>query len=439
VKTNPNKKTLINIVTLGCAKNLVDSERLARQLELNGFKILNNSDSKKARIIVINTCGFIEDAKRESINTILSFINAKAKGIVDKVYVIGCLSQRYKQELKTEIKEVDSYFGVNSLEEIIKALSLEYKSQLLNEREISTLGHYSYLKISEGCNRHCAFCVIPNIRGKYHSQSIESLLSEAKFLSNKKVKELILIAQDLTYYGKDLGGKCRLPELIIKLAEINGIEWIRLHYAYPSAFPKEIIQLLKSLPKLCKYLDIPLQHISDPILKKMKRNINESKTRGLIELLRKEVPNIAIRTTLLVGYPGETERDFEKLIEFVKWARFDRLGVFTYSHEEDTFAYKNFNDDISNSVKKMRSNYIMDIQSAISFELNQQKIGKKYKIIIDRREGEDYIGRTEFDSPEVDNEVIIRKCEQNLKPGMFVNARIISASEYDIEARLEND
>jgi ribosomal protein S12 methylthiotransferase len=435
LKTNPNKNSYINIVTLGCAKNLVDSEKLARQLESSGIKILHNSDSAKARTVVINTCGFIEAAKKESIDTILSFIQAKENGIIDHLYVIGCLSERYKVELEAEMKEVDSYFGVNSMEEILQTLGLEYKSQLLNERKIGTPSHYAFLKISEGCDRTCSFCAIPLIRGKHESRSIESLLSEAVFLSKRKVKELILIAQDLTYYGRDLYGKSNLAELISKLSEIEGIEWIRLHYAYPSAFPPDVIKLLKSLPKICKYIDIPFQHISDSMLSKMRRNITATKTRELIGYLRAEIPEIAIRTTLMVGHPGETEKDFEELVEFVKWARFDRLGVFTYSHEEDTFAAKNYSDEIPESIKKSRAEHIMKVQSEISLELNLLKIGKDYKVIIDRREGDDYFGRTEFDSPEVDNEVIIKSANCKLEPGMFVNVKITAASEYDLEAR----
>ncbi len=436
MKTNPKKNTLINIVTLGCSKNLVDSEKLARQLENNGIKILHNSDSARARTVVINTCGFIESAKKESIDTILGFVHAKEKGMLDQIYVIGCLSERYKSELESEIGEVDSYFGVNSIEEIISALGLEYKSQLLNERRIGTPSHYSYLKISEGCDRTCSFCAIPLIRGKHISGTIESLVSEAEFLAKRNVKELILIAQDLSYYGIDLYGKAKLAELIEQLSIIEGIEWIRLHYAYPTAFPEEVITQFKNNSKLCRYIDIPFQHSSDDVLKMMRRNSTAENTRKLIEHLRNEVPGIAIRTTLMVGHPGETEKDFENLADFVRWARFDRLGIFTYSHEEDTFAAKNYKDDIPESVKKERADYIMNLQAGISLELNQQKIGKQFRVIVDGSEGDDFLARTEFDSPEVDNEVIIKDCEKKLEVGSFVNVEITAASEYDIEANL---
>jgi ribosomal protein S12 methylthiotransferase len=438
MKTNPHKSTFINIITLGCAKNLVDSERLASQLESNGIRILYNSNSIKARIVVINTCGFIEAAKRESIDTILYYIKSKEKGQIDQVHVIGCLSERYKSELKEEINEVDSYFGVNSIEEIVSALGFQYRSQLLNERKIGTPSHYAYLKIAEGCNHRCSFCAIPLIRGNYQSRSIESLVSESEFLASRKVKELILIAQDLTYYGKDLDGKGKLAELIKQLSGIKDIEWIRLHYAYPHSFPLEVINQIKTQPKICKYVDIPFQHISDFMLKKMRRSITAVQTRELIELLRLEVPEIAIRTTLLVGHPGESEKDFKELENFIKWARFERLGIFTYSHEEGTFAANNFKDEISESIKNERAERIMDIQAGISLELNKQKIGKQFKTIIDRREGDTYYGRTEFDSPEVDNELIIRNTNQSMKIGTFVNVEITSATEYDLEGILVN-
>ena len=436
MKANPNKNTIINIVTLGCSKNLVDSERLASQLESNGIKILHNSDSPKARTVVINTCGFIESAKKESIDTILGFVHAKDKGLIDKIYVIGCLSERYKSELEKEITEVDSYFGVNSLEEIVASLGLQYKSQLLNERKTGTPEHYSYLKISEGCDRTCSFCAIPLIRGKHESRTIESLVSEAEFLAKRNVKELILIAQDLSYYGRDLYGGAKLPELIDELSKVNGIEWIRLHYAYPTAFPEKVVYQFKSISKLCRYIDIPFQHSSDAILKMMRRNSTAESTRQFIEHLRNEVPEIAIRTTLMVGHPGETEKEFENLAEFVRWARFDRLGIFTYSHEDDTYAAKHYKDDIPESVKKSRADYIMNIQSGISLELNQQKIGKQFRIIVDGREGDNFLGRTEFDSPEVDNEVFIKDCKKELEPGAFVNVEITGASEYDLEAKI---
>ncbi len=421
----------INIITLGCSKNIVDSENLATQINNRNIKLTFDEFNFNADTVIINTCGFIADAKEESINTILEFANAKIEGKIKNLYVTGCLSERYKEELKKEIPEVDKYFGVNDIKKIVEQLQIDYKKELLGERIISTPSHFAYLKISEGCDRTCAFCAIPLIRGKHKSVPKEILLSQAKNLAEKGVKELILIAQDLTYYGLDIYKKQALPELLEKLSEIKGIEIIRLHYAYPANFPFDILKVMKEKPNIAKYLDIPFQHISDSVLKKMKRRHNKKQTLDLIKKLRQEIPEITIRTTLLVGFPGETEKDFNELKKFVKETRFDRLGVFTYSEEENTFGGDNYEDDVPQEIKQARADEIMKIQQQISYEINQNKIGKTFKVIIDKETDEYYTGRTEFDSPEVDNEVLIKK-DRQLKTGNIYSVKIISAEEFDL-------
>jgi len=385
-----NMKNTINIITLGCSKNLVDSEVLMGQIKENNISVVHQSD-EKANIIVINTCGFIEDAKQESIDTIFQYVEAKKKGIIDKVFVMGCLSERYKKNLKNEIPEVDGFFGVNELPEIIDSIGAKHKKEFYN-RIITTPSHYAYLKVAEGCDRKCSFCAIPLIRGKFISKPIEVIISEAKNLVAQGVKELILIAQDLTYYGVDIYKKQKLAQLIIELEKITGLEWIRLHYTYPTSFPDEVLDLISKSTKICNYIDIPLQHISDKILKSMKRGITGNETRKLIDKIRLKIPNVAIRTTMMLGYPGETDENFNELLDFIKEYKFDRLGVFTYSAEEDTFA-NTLNDDVPQSIKQQRADEIMEIQEKISFELNNQKIGKTFKVLFDKEEGDYFVGR----------------------------------------------
>ena len=425
----------INIITLGCSKNIVDSENLATQINSQNIKFTFDEFNFDADTVVINTCGFIADAKEESINTILEFAEAKKTGKIDNLYVMGCLSERYKDELVKEIEDVDKFFGVNDLKEIVEQLKIDYKKELLGERVISTPSHFAYLKISEGCDRTCAFCAIPLIRGKHVSVPMELLISQTKSLANKGVKELILIAQDLSYYGIDIYKEQKLPELVEKLSDIEGIKIIRLHYAYPANFPEDILRVMKEKNNVAKYLDIPFQHISDSVLARMKRRHDKKLTVSLINKMRKEVPGIAIRTTLLVGFPGETEKDFEELKEFVKEMRFDRLGVFTYSEEENTYGGDNYEDDVPEDVKQARADEIMEIQQQISYEINQQKIGKEFNVIIDKETEDYYIGRTEFDSPEVDNEVLIVK-DNKLIPGNIYKTNIISAEEFDLYGEL---
>ncbi len=418
----------INVITLGCSKNLVDSEVLMRQLE-DRFEILNDAD-EDTDIVVINTCGFIGDAKEESVDTILSAVEAKKEGRVGKVYVTGCLSQRYKKELSEEIEYVDGFYGVNDLPEILNDLQVDYKKELLGERHITTPKHYAYLKISEGCDRSCSFCAIPLIRGGHVSVQEDDLIKQAEYLASKGVKELLLIAQDLTYYGVDIYGKRTIARLVEKLSKVDGIEWIRLHYAYPAGFPEELLEVMNDNTKVCKYLDIPLQHINDRILKAMKRGLGTAGTWDLIKRIKKKVPGVALRSTLIVGYPGETETEFEELMEFVKQAKFDRLGVFKYSEEEDTTAY-NLEDNVPEDVKQERADRIMMLQQEISMQLNKRREGKVYKTIIDRKEGGYYIGRTEFDSPEVDNEVLINT-DKILKIGSFYDIFIEKADFFDL-------
>lgn len=427
MNTKPKQK--INIITMGCSKNLVDSEQLMRQLN-DKYIVLHDSEKDDADIVVINTCGFIADAKEESIDSILTYSEAKKKGKLKKVYVMGCLSQRYKDELKKEMPEVDAFFGVNDITDLMKTLEVDFKKELLGERMLTTPKHYAYLKIAEGCNRRCSFCAIPLIRGNNISKPIENLISEVEWLVSQGVKEIILIAQDLTYYGMDIYKKRKLAELLEKIALIKGVEWIRLHYTYPAAFPMDVLKIMAKYDNICKYLDIPLQHINTEILASMKRNIDSSKTKELISKLRKIVPGINIRTTLIVGYPGETFFQFEELKKFVADSKFERLGVFTYSPEENTSAYK-LKNNVSAKTKEKRQSEIMELQQLISAELNLKKIGKTYKTIIDRKEGNFWIGRTEFDSPEVDTEVLITS-NKDLIIGNFYNVIITNTEDYDI-------
>ena len=422
-------KKKINIITLGCSKNLVDSEVLMNQL-VGDFSVLHDSN-EDADIIVINTCGFINDAKEESVDTILRAVQSKKNGDTKKVLVTGCLSQRYKDELTKEITGVDGFFGVNELPEILNALDINYKKELVGERLLTTPKHYAYLKISEGCNRNCSFCAIPLIRGKHVSKPKKEIINEVKFLAKQGVKEVILIAQDLTWYGIDIYNKRELTDLLNQISKVEGIEWIRLHYTYPANFPVGLLNIIHDNPKVCSYMDMPLQHINSRILRSMKRGLGGKKTIELIRKIKEEIPDIALRTTLIVGYPGETEDEFNQLMDFVKQTRFERLGVFTYSPEEDTSAF-NLKDNISDEVKDDRRDRIMMLQQEISYDLNKQKIGSIVKVIIDKKEGDNYIGRTEFDSPEVDNEVIINKYNRNLNIGDFYNVTITDSDFFDL-------
>ncbi len=431
MRTKSLKKNKINVVTLGCSKNVYDSEVLMGQLKASGKDVTHEAVNDDANIIVINTCGFINNAKEESVNTILEYVDRKDQGLVDKIFVTGCLSERYKPDLETEIPDVDQYFGTTDLPLLLKALGADYRHELLGERLTTTPKNYAYLKISEGCDRPCSFCAIPLMRGKHVSQSIEKLVAEAEKLAKDGVKELILIAQDLTYYGLDLYKKRNLAELLENLAKVEGIEWIRLHYAFPTGFPMDVLELMKREPKICNYIDIPLQHIADNVLKSMRRGTTYAKTTQLLKDFRASVPGMAIRTTLIVGYPGETEEDFEILKNWVQEMRFERLGCFTYSHEENTHAYL-LEDDVPSDVKQARANEIMDIQAQISWELNQEKIGQTFRCIIDRKEGNHFIGRTEFDSPDVDNEVLIDATKYYLKTGEFADIEIFDATEFDL-------
>lgn len=430
MRTKTLKKNRINVVTLGCSKNVYDSEVLMGQLKASGKVVVHEEEGN---VVVINTCGFIANAKEESVNTILEFVQKKQEGLIDKVFVTGCLSERYKPDLQKEIPDVDQYFGTTELPGLLKALGADYKHELVGERLTTTPKNYAYLKIAEGCDRPCSFCAIPIMRGKHRSTPMEDLVIEAEKLAANGVKELILIAQDLTYYGLDLYKKRNLAELLEKLVKVEGIEWIRLHYAFPTGFPMDVLDVMKREPKLCNYIDIPLQHIADPILKSMRRGTTKAKTTKLLQQFRAAVPDMAIRTTLIVGYPGETQQDFETLRDWVKEMRFERLGCFTYSHEENTHAY-NLVDDVPEEVKMERANEIMDIQSQISWELNQQKIGNEYRVLIDRKEGSYYIGRTEFDSPDVDNEVLINTQSGYLRTGEFFQVKITAAEDFDLYA-----
>ena len=428
MRTRSIKKNTINVVTLGCSKNVYDSEVLMGQLKAGGKNVVHEQEGN---IVVINTCGFINNAKEESINTILDYVQQKEAGLIDKVFVMGCLSERYKPDLEKEIPDVDQYFGTSELPALLKVLGADYKHELIGERLTTTPKNYAYLKISEGCDRPCSFCAIPLMRGAHISTPIESLVTEAEKLAAKGVKELILIAQDITYYGLDLYKKRALADLLRALVKVEGIEWIRIHYAFPTGFPMDVIEVMKEEPKICNYLDIPLQHISDPILASMKRGTTQEKTTKLLKKFREAMPEMAIRTTIIVGYPGETQADFEALKSFVKEMRFDRLGCFTYSHEENTTAY-DLEDDVPEEVKLARANEIMEIQSQISWELNQQKVGKTFRCLIDRKEGNYFVGRSEYDSPDVDNEVLIDAKKHYVKTGDFVEVKIIDATDYDL-------
>jgi ribosomal protein S12 methylthiotransferase len=430
VKTK-RKQDKVNIVTLGCSKNIVDSEVLYSQLKANKFDVEHESLKDDANVIIINTCGFIDNAKQESIDTILRYAEAKQAGEIDKLYVTGCLSQRYMPDLQKEIPDVDQYFGTTHLPQLLKTLGADYKQELIGERLLTTPSHYAYLKISEGCDRPCSFCAIPIMRGKHLSKSFEQIETEVKGLVKNGTKEILLIAQDSTYYGLDLYGERKLAELLRRMSDVNGLDWIRLHYAYPSQFPLDALDVMRERDNICKYIDIPLQHTSDNMLKIMRRGITSHRTQEVIDTMREKVPGIAIRTTLIAGHPGETEKDFEDLCKFVEYNRFDRLGIFTYSHEEGTHA-GTMVDDVPQEVKEERAAIVMDIQQGISAELNQQKVGKTFKVLFDRKENGQFVGRTEFDSPEVDNEVIVDAKSNYVRVGDFANVEITVAEEFDL-------
>lgn len=436
MRTKSTKKNSINVVTLGCSKNIYDSEVLMGQLKANGKEVTHDAPTKEeGNIIVINTCGFIDNAKEESINTILQYAEKKERGMVDQVFVTGCLSERYKPDLQKEIPNIDEYFGTRELPKLLKALGADYKHELVGERLTTTPQHYAYLKISEGCDRPCSFCAIPLMRGGHKSTPIENLVEESKKLAKKGVKELILIAQDLTYYGLDLYKKRALADLLKELVKVEGIEWIRLHYLFPTGFPEDVLEVIRTEDKVCTYIDIPLQHIADDVLKSMRRGTTKEKTDSLLAKIREEVPGITIRTTLIVGYPGETQEDFEILRNWVEEQKFERLGVFTYSHEENTHAY-NLEDDVPEEEKHFRAEEIMSLQREISNELNQKFVGQQLRVLIDRKDGSDWVGRTEFDSPDVDNEVRIPAEDVYLSPGDFVNVEIVDAEDYDLFAKV---
>ena len=435
MKTKTLKKNKVNVITLGCSKNLFDSEVMMGQLKANKFEVEHESEEDDSEIVIVNTCGFIDNAKQESVDTILSAATAKSEGRVEKLYVTGCLSERYKEDLVKEIPEVDAFFGTRELPALLKTLKADYKHELVGERLLTTPQHYAYFKIAEGCDRPCAFCAIPLMRGKHVSTPIEDLVKSAENLAAQGTKELILIAQDLTFYGLDIYKKRKLAELINRLSKVEGIEWIRLQYAYPSGFPMEVIDEIRDNQKVCNYLDMPLQHSSDNMLKLMKRGITKEKTNKLIHDIREKNPGISIRTTLIVGFPGETEEDFQDLCDWVEEMKFERLGVFTYSHEENTSAYA-LEDDVPAEVKQERANIIMEIQQEISFELNQEKVGKSFKCLFDRVEGDYFVGRTEFDSPEVDNEVLLPKEGNYVRLGDFAEVKVVSAEDYDLHVEL---
>lgn len=435
MKTKGNTKTKVNIVTLGCSKNLVDSEVLLTQLRGNGIDAVHESNKDDASVVVINTCGFIDNAKQESIDTILRYVDAKEEGLVDKVYVTGCLSERYKADLEKEIPDVDAWFGTRDLSRILKTFRADYKHELVGERILTNPSHYAYVKISEGCDRPCSFCAIPLMRGNHISRPIEELVKEARHLAKGGTKELLLIAQDSTYYGLDLYKKRTLADLMRNLSDVEGIEWIRLHYAFPAGFPMDVLDVMAERPNICKYLDIPLQHGSTHMLKIMRRGITREKTEELIQTIRTKVPGIAIRTTMIAGHPGETEKEFQEMMTFIEKMRFERLGVFGYSHEENTHAYS-LADDVPATEKQERIDAVMDLQQGISLELNQAKIGSVQKVLIDRKEGGEFLGRTEFDSPEVDNEVILDARKNYLRIGDFVKVKITNATEFDLSGEV---
>ncbi len=434
MKTRTLKKNKVNIITLGCSKNMVDSEVLSGQLSANDIDVVHESAKRDHNIVVVNTCGFIDKAKEESVNTIIEQIELKKNGKLDKVYVTGCLSQRYRDDLEKEIPEVDAWFGTMELPLMLKQFDADYKNDLLGERLLATPSHYAYLKISEGCNRTCAFCAIPLMRGAHTSKTVEEIVKEAEGLVRRGVKEIMLIAQELTYYGLDIYKKRMLPELLRRLADVKGLKWIRLHYAYPSKFPLEILDVMRDRDNICNYLDMPLQHASDDMLKAMRRNITKAEMDELIFAIREKVPGICLRTTLIAGFPGEREKDVHELKSFLEQHRFDRVGIFTYSHEEGTGAY-DLKDDVPAEVKQQRAEEVMETQQQISYEKNQEKIGKVFKTLIDKKEAGRYLGRTEFDSVEVDNEVIIHS-EKKLPIGEFVNVKITKAFDYDLEGEV---
>lgn len=435
MKTKTLKKDKVNVITLGCSKNLVDSENIITQLRGADYEVVHDSNDADANIVIVNTCGFIDLAKEESVNTILEYAEVKKQGRLDKLYVTGCLSQRYKDDLEAEIPEVDAYFGTLELPGLLAKFNTDYQHDLIGERLITTPPHYAYLKISEGCNRSCSFCAIPLMRGRHISQPIEALVKEAQSLARRGVKELILIAQELTYYGLDIYKERALPKLLDTLADVEGIEWIRLHYAYPSKFPIEIFDVMAERPEICNYLDMPLQHANDAVLKRMRRQITREETVNLVRLARQKVPDLTLRTTLLVGFPGETEEEFADLCDFVREMRFDRLGVFQYSHEENTRAF-DLTDDVPAEVKTQRADRIMEIQQEISHEKNQAQIGKVHKVLFDRKEGGFFVGRTESDSPEVDNEVLVDAAKSYVRIGDFASIRITDATDYDLFGEL---
>ncbi|MTI30415.1 30S ribosomal protein S12 methylthiotransferase RimO [Xanthovirga aplysinae] len=431
MKTKGLKKDKVNVITLGCSKNLVDSEVMITQLKGNAIDVTHEAQDDKSNIIIVNTCGFIDNAKQESIDTILQYAEAKGEGQIDKLYVTGCLSQRYRDDLEKEIPEVDAFFGTMELPLLLKKFKADYKHELVGERITTTAQHFAYLKIAEGCDRPCSFCAIPLMRGKHVSKSIEDLVKEAKSLAKNGTKELLLIAQDLTYYGIDIYKKRKLADLLRHLSDVEGIDWIRLHYAYPSGFPMDVLDVMAERDNICNYLDMPLQHGSSNILKLMRRGIDRPKTEALIQNIREKVPEIGLRTTLIAGHPGETEADFQEMVDFVERSRFERLGIFTYSHEENTHSFS-MEDNVPDEVKQERANIVMDLQEKISYELNQEKVGKVFKVLIDRKEGGNFIGRTEFDSPEVDNEVIVDASQHYLRVGDFANIKINEATEFDL-------
>lgn len=430
MKTKSNHKSRINVITLGCSKNRVDSEVMMAQLKANDFDVSHEKEERR-EVVVINTCGFIDNAKQESIDMILEYAEAKKKGKVEKLYVTGCLSERYKNDLEEEIPEVDAFFGTMELPALLKKFNADYKHELVGERFLTTPQHYAYMKISEGCSRICAFCAIPLMRGKHVSKPIEEIIKEAQNLVRAGVKEVMLIAQELTYYGLDLYKERKLAELLHKLADVKGLDWIRLHYAYPTKFPLEILDVIRERENICNYLDIPFQHISDPVLKRMRRGITSAETKELVQIIREKIPGITLRTTLLTGFPQENEEEFNELLQFVEETKFDRIGVFTYSHEEGTSAY-DYEDDVAEEIKKRRADDLMNLQQTISLEKNQQKIGQVFKVLIDRKESNNFIGRTEGDSPEVDNEVLIPASGLYLRQGDFVEVRITDVEAFDL-------
>ena len=431
------RKNTIDIITLGCSKNLVDSERLIRQLELNGYHVTHDSQNPQGEIVVVNTCGFIADAQEESVNMILELCQAKEEGRVKQVYVMGCLSQRFMKELGHEIPQVDKFYGKFNWTELLNDLGKTYQQERQYERRLTTPKHYAYLKISEGCDRHCAYCAIPIITGRHQSRPMEDIVAEVEHLVSEGVKEFQVIAQELTYYGLDLYGEQKIAELVERISDVKGVKWIRLHYAYPMNFPWELLRVIRERKNVCKYLDIALQHVSTKVLTNMQRHVNKEETYALIERIRKEVPGIALRTTLMVGFPGEGEAEFEELKEFVRWARFDRMGAFAYSEEEGTPAQKQFKDEVPDEVKQRRLSELMDLQQGISAEVQAEKVGQTLKVIIDRKEGEYYVGRTEFDSPEVDPEVLIPVADGTLRKGSFYNVHIVDSDDFDLYGKVK--